>query len=206
MRPRGLRRRFAMLVASASLVGSLSVVAAPAAFAAIPAPPATGCTWGAITWTFGANTKPWVITDYIWTSQAPGGSLTVGQTMNNASTVTTSISGTVATSAEAGVFFAKASASASLTLAGSGSSTTSFTQTTQISVTNNTSTQKRYVIWRGVRKVTMMAYRYQCSRSEAWVYVASAPLTSFASHTHSSIRCDLSYSAGTVEAAAKAYC
>jgi hypothetical protein len=206
MRNRGLRRRIAMLVASASLVGGLSVVAAPAAFAAIPVPPATGCNWGDITWTFGANTKPWVIIDALWTTQAPGGTLSVGQTMTVQHTVTTSISGTVATSAEAGVFFAKASASASLTLAGSGSTTNSYSETTTVSVTNSTSTQKDYVIWRAVRKVTMTAYRYQCSRTEKWVYVTSGPLTSFASQTHSSIRCDISYTAGSVQASAKTYC
>src|SRR4051812_44997918 len=130
MRNRGLRRRFAMVLASTALLGGLFATTAPVAFAAIPVPPATGCTWGDPTWTFGANTKPWVIIDALWTTQAPGGSLSVGQTMSVQNTVTTSISGTVATSAEGGVFFAKASASASLTLAGSGSTTNSYSETT----------------------------------------------------------------------------
>jgi hypothetical protein len=205
VRNRGLRRRITMLVASVSMVAGMSIAAAPSAFAAIPVPPA-GCSWGDVTWTFGASTKPWVIIDALWTTQAPGGSLSVGQTMSETNTFSVSVSSTVAASAEAGVFFAKASASASLTLAASGSTATAYSETTTVSVTNNTTTQKDYVIWRGVRKVTMTAYRYQCSRTENWVYVTSGPLVSFASQTHSSIRCDISYTAGTVQAAAKTFC
>ena len=194
-----------MLVTSVSMVAGMSVAAAPAAFAAIPVP-GTSCSWGDITWTFGANTKPWVIIDALWTTLPPGGSLSVGETMSRTNTVTVSVSSTVAASAEAGVFFAKASASASLTLAASGSTSTAYSTTTTVGVSNTTTTQKDYVIWRGVRKVTMTAYRYQCSRTENWVYVTSGPLVSYASQTHSAIRCDIAYTAGTVQAAAKTYC
>jgi hypothetical protein len=205
MQNRGLRRRVSILVASVFLVSGLGAVAAPAAFAAIPVPP-PGCNWGDVAWTFGPTPKPWVIIDALWTTLAPGSTLSVGQTMAVQNTVTASISTTVATAAEAGVFFAKASVSAGLTLAVSGSTTNSYSETTTVSVTNSTTTQKSYVIWRGVRKVVMTAYRYQCSRTENWVFFASAPLTSYGSQTHSTIRCDLAYTAGTVQAAAKLYC
>jgi hypothetical protein len=206
MRNRGLRRRIAMLVTSVALVSGIQVAAAPATFAATPQPNYQCNNWGDIGWAFGANTKPWVVVDAYPTSLAPGSTLSKGHTMTTTHTVQVSVSATVASSAEAGVFFAKASLSASLTLAGMYSSTDSLSDTTTISVTNTTTHQRDFVIYQAVRKVTMMAYRWQCTRSLAWNFITSGSLISYASASENSIACDLAYAAGTAQASAKTYC
>jgi hypothetical protein len=184
------------------VMGALQV-AAPVTFAATPA---GGCNWGDVTYTIDTVSKPFKITHATAVSLAPYTEYTQATTLGTTYTIAVSVTGTISGNAEANLILGKAGVAASLSLKLSGSVTKSDFTSYGWKITNNSSSQRRYVLFTSPHKVSGTYTKWQCDRWENWFKVTSGNYLSFDSELQGSALCGKSYTAGSPEFLAQAYC
>jgi hypothetical protein len=192
-----------------ALLGSMLVlgamqVAAPVTFAATP--PATGCSWGDVTYTIDTVQKPYKITHATAVSLAPHTEYTQATTMGTVYEIAVTVTGTISGTAEANLILGKASATASLSLQLSGKYTKSDFTAIGWKIKNDSNSQRRYVLFTAPHKVSGGWTKWQCTRFETWTKVTSGTYLSFDYELQGSSQCGKSYTGGTPEYLAQAYC
>jgi hypothetical protein len=126
--------------------------------------------------------------------------------MGTVYTIAVDVTGSISGTAEANLIIGKASATASLTLKLSGSVTKSDYTAIGWKITNNSTSQRRYVLFTAPHKVSGSYTKWQCTRFETWTKVFTGTYLSFDSEMQGSSQCGKAYTGGTPEYLAQAWC
>jgi hypothetical protein len=199
----GLSARLRAVIGSILVVGVMQV-AAPVTFAA--ATPPSSCSWGDKWYGIDTLSKPYAITHRVLISVAPGTEYNQSTTLGVVNSITASVSGTLSGTVEENLIIEKASVTASLTLEESGTKTVTSNVSFSWKITNNSSVQKRYVIFTAPHRVTGTYTKWQCTRFETWSKVTSGTYLSFDYEMRGSALCGYTYSSGSAEKMAQDYC
>ena len=193
-----------MLFASLATVGSAqAIAAAPVIHASVP----SSCTWGAIYYEIGTQSKPVAITHEKYISLPAGGTYSKSTTLSLTLNFAVKVTGTVSSTAEANAILARAAATASLSVELSGSVTGSTSYTDTFTVANKTSSQKHYVLYQGVRELTGTWTKWQCTRFEVYTSkLATGTYATFWDEPEGIVMCEDSTGLSALDIKAKAFC
>lgn len=198
-------RRMAAAVASAALLITAQTAAAPIAHAA--ATPPSSCTWGQTWIGIDSAVKPYYITHALLISVAPGATYSQSTSVTKVASITADVTGSVTGMAEENLIIEKAGIQVGLSLKVSGTATISGSVTHTWTLSNSSSSQKRYVLYTAPHKVTGTWTKWQCDRWEKYsIKLASGTLGSWDVESYGTALCGMTYSSTSAEKKAQAFC